>query len=245
MVTPPAQMTRAEMAERADAVAALLKTLSHPVRLVLVCTLVEGEYSVGALEEELGIHQPTLSQQLGVLRDAGIVETRREFAAGVLPARRGEGGKPRLRPARHLLPTRRALMIADYWLGLAGGLCIGASASLLMLVNGRVAGISGIFGRLISTGPFLENAAFVLGLLAGPALFLLAMGGWPEVTVAGSWPLLVVAGLLVGFGSRLGSGCTSGHGVVGLARLSRRSMVATAVFLGVAVVTATAMGLAS
>ncbi|WMS45142.1 sulfite-sensing transcriptional repressor BigR [Acuticoccus sp. MNP-M23] len=66
------------MAERADAVAALLKTLSHPVRLVLVCTLVDGEFSVGALEEQLDIHQPTLSQQLGVLREAGIVETRRE-----------------------------------------------------------------------------------------------------------------------------------------------------------------------
>lgn len=73
----PARISRAEMAGRADAVAALLKTLSHPVRLVLVCTLVEGEFSVGALEEELGIHQPTLSQQLGVLREAGIVETRR------------------------------------------------------------------------------------------------------------------------------------------------------------------------
>jgi len=70
-------ISRAQMAESADAVAALLKTLSHPVRLVLVCTLVEGEFSVGALEEELDIHQPTLSQQLGVLREAGLVETRR------------------------------------------------------------------------------------------------------------------------------------------------------------------------
>jgi DNA-binding transcriptional ArsR family regulator len=66
------------MASRADEVASLLKTLSHPVRLMLACTLAEGEYSVGALEEKLGIHQPTLSQQLGVLREADVVETRRE-----------------------------------------------------------------------------------------------------------------------------------------------------------------------
>jgi len=72
------RVTRAEMEVRAAEVAALLKTLSHPARLMLVCTLVEGERSVGALEEMLGIRQPTLSQQLGVLREAGIVETRRE-----------------------------------------------------------------------------------------------------------------------------------------------------------------------
>ena len=72
------RMPREEMESRAGEVAALLKTLSHPVRLMLVCTLVEGEYSVGALEEQIGIGQPTLSQQLGVLREAGIVETRRE-----------------------------------------------------------------------------------------------------------------------------------------------------------------------
>ncbi|WP_207388339.1 sulfite-sensing transcriptional repressor BigR [Lichenihabitans psoromatis] len=74
----PPRMTRQDMEKRAGEVANLLKTLSHPVRLMLVCTLVEGEYSVGALEEQIGIGQPTLSQQLAVLRDAGIVETRRE-----------------------------------------------------------------------------------------------------------------------------------------------------------------------
>jgi DNA-binding transcriptional ArsR family regulator len=67
-----------QMASRADEVASLLKTLAHPARLMLACTLAEGEYSVSALEEKLGIHQPTLSQQLGVLRSAGIVQTRRE-----------------------------------------------------------------------------------------------------------------------------------------------------------------------
>ncbi|HEX8048303.1 sulfite-sensing transcriptional repressor BigR [Rhizobium sp.] len=67
-----------EMASRAGEVASLLKTLAHPVRLILACTLAEGEYSVGELEERLDIHQPTLSQQLGVLREADVVETRRE-----------------------------------------------------------------------------------------------------------------------------------------------------------------------
>lgn len=71
-------LTRADLEKRADEVASLLKTLSHPVRLMLVCTLVEGEFSVGALEEQTGVGQPTLSQQLGVLRDAEIVATRRE-----------------------------------------------------------------------------------------------------------------------------------------------------------------------
>ncbi len=71
-------MTPAEMEVRAGEVALLLKTLAHPTRLMLACTLAEGEYSVGALEETLGIHQPNLSQQLGALRDGGIVETRRE-----------------------------------------------------------------------------------------------------------------------------------------------------------------------
>lgn len=79
MTTPSAiAMTRAEMEGKAGEVAGLLRTLSHPARLMIVCTLVEGEYSVGQLEEELDIHQPSLSQQLTVLRDAGIVETRRE-----------------------------------------------------------------------------------------------------------------------------------------------------------------------
>jgi DNA-binding transcriptional ArsR family regulator len=83
MVTPEdiaarSAMGPAEMERRAGEAAALLKTLSHPVRLVLACTLAEGEYSVGALEQKLDIHQPTLSQQLGVLRDAGIVATRRD-----------------------------------------------------------------------------------------------------------------------------------------------------------------------
>ena len=76
--SPPAPLSLAEMASRADEVASLLKTLAHPARLMLACQLAEGEYGVGALETMLGIRQPTLSQQLGVLREAGIVATRRE-----------------------------------------------------------------------------------------------------------------------------------------------------------------------
>lgn len=75
---PRGPMPPAEMETRAGEVAALLKTLAHPARLMLACTLAEGEYAVGELEEKLGIRQPTLSQQLGVLREAGVVETRRE-----------------------------------------------------------------------------------------------------------------------------------------------------------------------
>ncbi len=75
---PRAAMAPGDMEARASEAASLLKTLAHPARLMLACTLAEGEYAVGALEEKLGIRQPTLSQQLGVLRDAGVVETRRE-----------------------------------------------------------------------------------------------------------------------------------------------------------------------
>jgi DNA-binding transcriptional ArsR family regulator len=77
-ITPRAGMAPADMEARASEAASLLKTLAHPARLMLACTLAEGEYAVGELEEKLGIRQPTLSQQLGVLRDAGVVETRRE-----------------------------------------------------------------------------------------------------------------------------------------------------------------------
>ena len=122
---------------------------------------------------------------------------------------------------------------------LAGGALIGASAALLLLANGRIAGISGILGGLL--GPSVRDwawrAAFLIGLLTGPALFRLGAGHWPEIRIGASWPILVVAGLLVGFGTRLGSGCTSGHGVCGLARLSPRSLAAVATFMAAAIVT--------
>lgn len=125
----------------------------------------------------------------------------------------------------------------EYGNALAGGLFIGLSAAILMVANGRVAGISGITGRLLQGVQASSGALFVLGLIAGPVLYRLIFDAWPSVTVTASWPLLVAGGLLVGFGSRMGSGCTSGHGVVGLARLSRRSIAAVATFMAAAIVT--------
>lgn len=122
---------------------------------------------------------------------------------------------------------------------LVGGILIGLSAVLLMLANGRIAGISGIVGGLLApqTGETGWRIAFVLGLLAGPLLYAEVVGGAPPVSVTPSAALLVGGGLLVGYGTRLGSGCTSGHGVCGLARLSSRSMAATGVFLAAAIAT--------
>lgn len=125
-----------------------------------------------------------------------------------------------------------------YFLSLLGGMLIGLSVVMLLLLNGRVAGISGIVARLVEGTGLATNLAFVLGLILGPLLYLYGFGDWPLVEVTDSLPLLIGSGLLVGFGSRLGSGCTSGHGVVGLARLSPRSIAAVVTFLtsGVAAV---------
>lgn len=128
---------------------------------------------------------------------------------------------------------------------LYGGALIGLAAALLLLLNGRVAGVSGVLSGLWRTGAQrFENFAFVLGLAAGPLLYLAVFGGSPAIRIVGDMPILVIAGLLVGYGTRLGSGCTSGHGVVGLARLSPRSLVAVATFLGCAVATVAVMRLA-
>jgi len=129
--------------------------------------------------------------------------------------------------------------MSTYLQSLAGGMLIGASAAILLLLNGRIAGVSGIVGRLAQGIGLTTNLAFVLGLLLGPLAYLLAFGGWPTVEVTATWPLIIVAGLLVGFGSRMGSGCTSGHGVLGLARLSPRSIVAVATFLSAGVLAVT------
>ncbi|MFJ6321991.1 MULTISPECIES: YeeE/YedE family protein [unclassified Rhizobium] len=123
-----------------------------------------------------------------------------------------------------------------YISSLFGGMLIGISAAMLLLLNGRIAGISGIVGRLVQGIGVMTNLAFVLGLLLGPFTYLLAYGSLPAIQITAGWPLIVVAGLLVGFGSRMGSGCTSGHGVLGLARLSPRSIVAVAIFLTAGVI---------
>lgn len=121
--------------------------------------------------------------------------------------------------------------------GLIGGLLIGLAVALLLLMNGRLAGISGIVGGLLARGtPGVGwRWSFVLGLAIGASGYVLLSG--VPVRPESSLPVLVVAGLLVGFGTRLGSGCTSGHGLCGLSRLSRRSVAATAVFFGVAMLT--------
>lgn len=127
----------------------------------------------------------------------------------------------------------------SYIVPLAGGLLIGLSATMLLLLNGRIAGISGIFGRIVERRGAATDAAFVVGLLLGPMAYSLAAGHAPVSTVTASTATLAVAGLLVGFGSRMGSGCTSGHGVLGLARLSPRSVAAVATFLAAGVLTVT------
>ncbi len=132
-----------------------------------------------------------------------------------------------------------------YITALCGGFLIGLSAAILMMVNGRVAGVSGIAGRLLQGVQTATGAAFIAGLIVGPVLFRLLSGAWPAVELAAPWPLLVAGGLFVGYGSRMGSGCTSGHGVVGLARLSHRSMAAVATFMVAAVATVYLMGLFS
>lgn len=128
--------------------------------------------------------------------------------------------------------------MAIYWNALFGGMLIGAAAVLLLLANGRVAGISGIVGRLLGGQRIVDNGAFVLGLMLGPLAFAALNGSLPVMTISTPWPLIGLAGLLVGFGTRMGSGCTSGHGIIGLARFSPRSIAATAVFLTAGVLTA-------
>src|SRR5690606_12002187 len=123
---------------------------------------------------------------------------------------------------------------------LIGGMMIGLSAVLLMLWEGRIAGISGIAGRLLPPwrdGVFLSRLGFVAGLVAAPFAVMAFTGQPVAQTVSGNVPLMLAAGLIVGFGSVWGNGCTSGHGVCGLARLSARSLVATLVFMGVAIAT--------
>jgi uncharacterized protein len=116
---------------------------------------------------------------------------------------------------------------------LAGGVFIGIAAAMFVLLNGRIAGISGILGGLLQPvrGDAAWRLAFILGLVAAPAAFLLA-GPLPKAQIDAGWGTLVVAGLLVGVGTRYGSGCTSGHGVCGLSQLSPRSLAATAAFMG-------------
>jgi uncharacterized membrane protein YedE/YeeE len=124
------------------------------------------------------------------------------------------------------------------WASLAGGMLIGLAAAMLVLFNGRVAGVSTIVGGLLAPrrGEIAWRLAFVVGLLAAPALMALVSKN-PIPRIDAGFTTLVVAGLLVGVGTSYGSGCTSGHGVCGLSRLSPRSLVATLAFMGAGIVT--------
>ena len=124
------------------------------------------------------------------------------------------------------------------WSSLAGGALIGIAAAMLALLNGRIAGISGVLGGLLKPvrGDIGWRVAFIVGLLSAPLLYLL-VGKVMRPQIDASYAALLLAGLLVGVGTRYGSGCTSGHGVCGLSRLSGRSLAATAVFMGAGFVT--------
>lgn len=130
---------------------------------------------------------------------------------------------------------------------LIGGSIIGISAVLLMGLIGRIAGISGIFSGIIfgNTNDKIWRVLFVLGLILGPMIYTFISGVQPDFDITSNWILIVTGGLLVGFGTRLGSGCTSGHGVCGLSRFSFRSMIAVVVFIaaGVATVAITRLSL--
>jgi uncharacterized membrane protein YedE/YeeE len=120
------------------------------------------------------------------------------------------------------------------WASLGGGALIGLAAVLLMLTFGRIMGATGILAGLLtptSGQDFAWRAALLMGMVTGPAVFWLATGAMPEVTVPVSTPMLVIGGLIVGVGVTYGSGCTSGHGVCGMARLSPRSIAATLTFM--------------
>ena len=121
---------------------------------------------------------------------------------------------------------------------LLGGCLIGIASALLMVLTGRIAGISGILGGALSlaSGDKAWRLAFLAGLIGAPVLMGLMGRPLPEPQMPTSWLIIVASGLLVGFGTRLGGGCTSGHGVCGIARLSRRSIVATIVFMASAAI---------
>lgn len=118
------------------------------------------------------------------------------------------------------------------WSALLGGMLIGLAAAMFALLNGRIAGISGVLGGLLKPvrGDIAWRAAFVLGLVGAPLVYAL-FAVLPAVHIEAGDGALIIAGLLVGVGTRYGSGCTSGHGVCGLSRLSPRSLVATVTFM--------------
>ena len=133
-------------------------------------------------------------------------------------------------------------MPMDWIWGLIGGLLIGCGGAVYLLGNGRIMGASGIVGGLVdgsARAAWAERLAFLGGLVAVPAL-LLALGSDAQTHLTGNWALVIAAGLLVGLGTRIGNGCTSGHGVCGISRLSPRGIVATLVYIAAGVLTVVA-----
>lgn len=126
---------------------------------------------------------------------------------------------------------------------LLGGSLIGLASVLLMMLSGRIAGISGIFGGYLTlaAGDKVWRFAFIVGLILAPVASGLLSYPLPMPDMPASWGMIAIAGLLVGFGARLGGGCTSGHGICGIARLSARSIVATAIFMASAIVVVAVM----
>jgi uncharacterized membrane protein YedE/YeeE len=121
----------------------------------------------------------------------------------------------------------------DWAWGFAGGLMIGCAAAIFLLFNGRIMGASGIIGQLIDRtglGNWTERVAFLAGLIGVPALLAWGFGG-SQTHLTGNWLVIIVAGVLVGVGTRLANGCTSGHGVCGISRLSLRGIVATVFYI--------------
>jgi uncharacterized protein len=124
------------------------------------------------------------------------------------------------------------------WPALAGGILIGIAAAMFILLNGRIAGISGIVGGLLNPqkNDSLWRILFVLGMLLAPASWLL-FTQLPDIRIDAGYPLLIIAGLIVGISTRYAAGCTSGHGVCGISRLSPRSLAATLAFMGTGFIT--------
>jgi hypothetical protein len=120
----------------------------------------------------------------------------------------------------------------------AGGLLIGIATAMFVLLNGRIAGISGVLGALLKPvrGDVAWRVAFIVGLIVAPLVFM-SVGAWPRLQIDAGFAALVAAGLLVGVGTRYGAGCTSGHGVCGVSRLSPRSIAASVIFVAAGFIT--------
>ncbi|WP_438955647.1 YeeE/YedE family protein [Cognatiyoonia sp.] len=130
-------------------------------------------------------------------------------------------------------------MPQDWLMGLLGGGLIGLAAAMYLLINGRIMGASGILGGLVDGSghhAWMERGALLLGLLVVPAVLASLMGG-SETHLTNNWAIIVIAGLCVGVGTRMANGCTSGHGVCGISRLSLRGIMSTVVYIGAGAIT--------